>query len=260
VQYKLKTAVFKFTCCAGCQFQLLFFQDYLLETLELVDFVYFMMGRRKELTEESLDLSLIEGAISTPEEIEKLKWIRQRSHYLVAFGACAAYGGIPSIKDYTPERIIEERTYPEPMHIRSLKVSAVNEYVKVDYYLAGCPVDQNQLLELFRSLVAGKKPELREHPVCVECKLKGNICILLRREGVQESMCLGPVTKAGCEALCPSNMRACYGCWGPMSNPNVKELVRVFKMKGFSDEDIKMRFTEFAGLTREFSEALRYVA
>jgi len=253
---KVKTAVFKFTCCAGCQFALLYFFELFPETLELLDFVYFKMATSKEL-DEPYELAFIEGGISTPEHIEQLKDIRRQAKKLVAFGACAAHGGVPSIKDWQAERSVEERVYPDTLLISSIKVSPVDEFVEVDYYLRGCPIDEVEYMELIRSVVADKKPYVREHPVCVECKLKNNICVLLMREGVQESMCLGPVTRGGCRAVCTTNMRACFGCRGPMSNPNIAEMVRTFKGKGFSDKDIKLRFTEYAGLSAEFSEGAR---
>ncbi len=253
---KVKTAVFKFTCCAGCQFALLYFFHQLPETLELLDFVYFKMAIRKEL-EEPYDLAFIEGGVSTPGHIEQLKAIRSQAKILVAFGACAAHGGVPSIKDWQTERTVEERVYPDPLLVSSMKVSPVDEFVKVDYHLRGCPIDEVEFMELIRSIAADKSPYIRGHPVCVECKLRNNICILLMREGVQESMCLGPVTRAGCRAVCTSNMRACFGCRGPMSNPNIPEMVRTFKGKGFSAKDIEMRFTEYAGLSTEFNEGAR---
>ncbi len=260
---KLRTGVFKFTCCAGCQFQLIYFQrnDLLLEMLELADFIYFPLALRKEPSEmtvkEPFDLALIEGAISTPHELAELKKIRALAKTLVTFGACASYGGIPSLKDYQPERVIEERVYADPQEVTSFKVSPLDEFVKVDYHLAGCPPDRFQIIELFRALAAGTEPYIREDPVCVECKLRGNVCVLIRRQGIQEGMCMGPVTRAGCGAVCPTNWRACYGCWGPMSNPNVEEMVDVFRLKGIADKDIEQRFTKFAGLTPTFAEGAR---
>lgn len=253
---KIKTALFKFTCCAGCQFALLHFFTQQIETFELLDFVYFKMAISKEL-EEPYDLALIEGSVSTPEQIEILKAARKQAKTLVAFGACAAHGGVPSIKDWQNERVIEERVYPDPLVISSIKVSPVDEYVKVDHYLRGCPIDEVEFMEMIRSITVDKDPYVRQHPVCLECKTRDNICILLMREGVQESMCLGPVTRGGCRVVCTSNMRACYGCRGPMSDPNIPEMVRTFKGKGFSDKDIELRFTEYAGLSPEFSEGAR---
>ncbi|MBE0447888.1 MAG: oxidoreductase [Actinobacteria bacterium] len=253
---KVKAAVFKFTCCAGCQFALLHFFDQQVETLELLDFVYFKMARRKEL-DEPYELAFIEGGVSAPEHIEQLKAIRKQAKTLVAFGACAAHGGVPAIKDWQTEIDVEERAYPDPLLVSSMKVSPVDEFVKVDHYLRGCPIDEVEFMEMIRSIAADKRPYVREHPVCLECKLKNNICILLMREGVQESMCLGPVTRGGCRVVCTSNMRACFGCRGPMSNPNIAEMVRTFKGKGFSGKDIEMRFTEYAGLSAEFREGAR---
>ncbi|MCL5292336.1 MAG: hypothetical protein M1548_07405 [Actinobacteria bacterium] len=257
---KLKTALFKFTCCAGCQFQLLYFfsPESFLETLDLLDFVYFRMATSKELKEDDhYDLAFIEGAISTTEDIEKVKKIRKQSDIVVGYGACAAHGGVQSIGDWTPQRKLEETVYPNPLQMKSIKVHPVDEFIRVDYQLRGCPIDEVEFMELIRALAAKKEPYLREYPVCVECKFANNICILLMRQGVLESMCLGPVTRAGCRVACTRNMRACFGCRGPMTNPNIPEMVRTFKGKGFTEHEIFTRFTEYAGLSPEFSEGAR---
>lgn len=257
---KLKTALFKFTCCAGCQFEFLYFfsPETFMESLELLDFVYFRMASSRELVEnDHYDLVFVEGAISTAEDIEKIKKIRKQSDVVVAYGACAAHGGIQAVGNWTPQRRLEETVYTNPLAMRSIKVHPVDEFIKVDYLLRGCPIDEVEFIELIRALSAKKQPKLKEYPVCVECKFYNNVCLLLMREGVQESMCMGPVTRAGCRVACTRNMRACFGCRGPMTNPNIPEMVRTFKGKGFNEKEIFTRFTEYAGLSPEFSEGAR---
>lgn len=257
---KLKTALFKFTCCAGCQFQILYFfsKESFMEMLDLLDFVYFRMATSKELVEnDHYDLAFVEGAISTADDIEMVKRIRKQSDVVVSFGACAAHGGVPSIRDWTPQRKVEEAVYPNPLQLKSIKVHPVDEFIKVDYLLRGCPIDEVEFMEMIRAIAAKKKPYLREYPVCVECKFANNVCVLLMRRGVLESMCLGPVTRAGCRVACVKNMRACFGCRGPMSDPNIPEMVRTFKGKGFNKKEIFTRFTEYAGQTPEFTEGAR---
>ncbi|MCL4499215.1 MAG: oxidoreductase [Chloroflexi bacterium] len=257
---KLKTALFKFTCCAGCQFQILYFfsPETFLEMLDLVDFAYFRMASSKELVpDDHYDLALVEGAVSTAEDIERVKKIRAQSDVVVAFGTCASQGGVPSIRDWKVQRKLEEAVYPNPLQMRSIKVHPVDEYIKVDYPLNLCPIDEVEFIEVIRAVSANKKPAIKDYPVCVECKYGNNVCLLLMRDGVQESMCMGPVTRAGCRVACPRNGRACFGCRGPMSNPNIPEMVRTFKAKGFTDREIFTRFTEYAGQSPEFNEGAR---
>ncbi|MHB0976524.1 MAG: NADH-quinone oxidoreductase subunit B family protein [Candidatus Aquicultorales bacterium] len=257
---KLRTALHKFTCCAGCEFQMLYFYspETFLEMVDTLDFAYFKMATRKDQIEgDHYDLTIIDGAISTAEDISKIKKIREQTDILVAIGACATHGGVPGIRDWSPQRQLEETVYPDPLQMRSIKVAPIDEYVKVDYMIRGCPPDEIEFREVMRAVAGKRQPYLREYPVCVECKFDNNVCLLLMREGAQESMCMGPVTRAGCRVACTKNLRACFGCRGPMTNPNIPEMVRTFKAKGFTDREIFCRFTEYAGLSPEFTEGAR---
>ena len=246
---RLRVAVFKFTGCAGCQMELIRLGDDLLKLLEKIDFNYWYMVKRENI-EGFYDISLIEGSVSTPREIEELKEIRENSRVLVAFGDCAIGGCIPSIKDWLPEREVEGRVYEDPSHIRSIKVRGIGEYVDVDHYLPGCPPHKDTILDLLKALILGVKPKLRSRPVCVECKLKEIPCLIT----MYGKPCMGPVTHGGCGAICPSHGRPCEGCYGPMSDPNPKSLAMTFKELGLSDADIVRKFRKYAGLMPEFRE------
>jgi coenzyme F420-reducing hydrogenase gamma subunit len=246
---KLKIAVVKMTGCAGCQMEFLRLEDELLDLLKNVEISYFVMAKRVNL-EGPYDATFIEGSISTPRELNELRELRAKSKVLIAFGDCACTGCIPSILNWVPPAV-SAKVYEDFSAIHSKKESfqriiPLKEFVKVDVELKGCPPHKNLILEVVKSALIQRKPFLRVHPVCIECKLKENIC-LLTFEG---RPCMGPVTAAGCGALCPSLNRVCEGCYGPMSDANAKSLAETFINKcGLSKEDVARKFRKYAGIT-----------
>ncbi|MFH1101226.1 MAG: oxidoreductase [Methanobacteriota archaeon] len=244
---KPRIAVFKFTGCAGCQLEFLHLEDVFLDLLELFDIRYWKMVKR-ENDEKEWDISLVEGGISTPWEIEEIKQIRKKTKFLVAFGDCAIGGCIPSIRNWIPQMESEELVYPDPSTIHSTKVLGIGEYVKVDAILKGCPPHRDTIVELLKSALLNIRPRLRQHPVCVECKFNDNACLITSGK----KACMGPVISAGCGAICPTLGRECEGCFGPMSNPNAVALASIFKEMGLSDDDIKRKFRKYAGMSPDF--------
>lgn len=245
---KPRIGIFKYTCCAGCQFQLIYFQKHILKTFKAVDILYCQMLQSGGIEEGPFDVALIEGAITEQWQAMQLKEIREASKYLIPIGSCAVCGGIPAIKNTTEELDIEKRVYADTSLIHSVKTHPIDHYVKADGYIKGCPMGERDLTELVVSLLLNKRPDFLEYCVCVECKLKGNICVL----AAYNEPCMGPVTNAGCGGLCPSNNRACYGCWGPMKDANARALADQFAGMGLSREDIFRKFTEFGQPTWEF--------
>jgi sulfhydrogenase subunit delta len=245
---KPRIGIFKYTCCAGCQFQFIYFQKYILETFGAVDIVYCKMLRSGGIEEGPFDVALIEGAITEHWQAAQLKKIRDVSEYLIPIGSCAVCGGIPAIKNTARELDVQRRVYEDTSMICSMKAHPIGQYVKVDGYVKGCPMGLRDLSELVVSLLLGKKPDFISYSVCVECKLKGNICVLV----AYNEPCMGPVTNAGCGALCPSRDRGCYSCWGPMKDANAKALADKFLKMGLSKEDVFRKFTEFGETTDEF--------
>lgn len=239
-------AIHKFTGCAGCQLELLRLEDMFLSLLDLVEISYWVMVKR-ENDDGPWDISFVEGSISTPEEIEEIKEIRKKSKILVAYGDCAIGGCIPSIRNWIPQLEAKRRVYPNPSSIHSIKVMGIGEYVKVDFELKGCPPHRENFLELLKSLFLNIRPRLPKYPVCMECKFKENECLLKKN-----LPCMGPVTSAGCGALCPSLNRICEGCYGPMSNPNVNSLSQIFEDIGLTKEEIEKKFKKYA--STEFQE------
>ncbi len=243
-----RVGIFKYSCCAGCQFQLIFFQEHLLETLQAVEIVYGRMERTGGRAEGPFDIALVEGAVTEAWQADELKRVRQCSRLLVPIGSCAVNGGVPAIKNRTPELTVESKVYADIGPVHSMRAAPVDQYVKVDACLRGCPMGEADLLELVSSFLLGRKPDLVDYAVCVECKIKGNTCVLIS----ENQPCMGPVTNAGCGALCPSRGRACYACWGPLPNANGPALARQFEQMGMPPDEIVRRFTEFGYPTLEF--------
>lgn len=244
---KLKCGFFKFTGCAGCQMEIIRAEDALPQLLEHIEISYWPMVTTKEW-EDDLDVAFVEGSVSTPREIRELKEIRERANVLIAFGDCAITGCIPSIRNFMTQKEAEKAVYPRPDWIESIELRSISEYVDVDISLPGCPPHRNTILEVIKGAALGRTPYLRHHSVCVECKLKDIGCLLTE----EKRPCMGPVTNAGCGAICPSYNRVCEGCYGPMSAPNAESMAQILLETGLTEEDVKRKFRKYAGWTPEF--------
>jgi coenzyme F420-reducing hydrogenase gamma subunit len=227
--------------------EILRLEDELLELLDAVEISYFVMIKR-ENSEGPFDVSFVEGSVSCPREIEEIKKVRAKSRILVALGDCAIYGCVPSIKNWFPENIIERQVYEDTSVIFSTKIYGIEEYVNVDYKLGGCPPHRSMFLETLRAIILDIRPSLRQHAVCMECKFKENECLLTSRK----QPCMGPVTLAGCGAICPTFNRVCEGCYGPMSDANSVSLANEFRNIGLSDDEVLRKFRKYAGLSPKF--------
>lgn len=217
---KPTVAVYKFSSCDGCQLSLLNLEDQLLDLVGAIEIAYFLEARRRVLP-PPYDIGLVEGSISTPEEEKKIHQVRRDCRYLVAIGACATSGGIQALRNWSNVKEYTRYVYANPQYIDTLETATpIAAHVFVDFELRGCPVNELQLLDLVVSVLVGRRPNVRTHSVCVECKNRGLPCVLVSRG----EPCLGPITQAGCGALCPKCGRACYGCFGPMEQPNIASL------------------------------------
>lgn len=237
-----RLGVFKLASCDGCQLTLLDLEDELLELASAVDIVHFAEASSRVAPEGPFDLVLVEGSVSTPEQLEHIRHIRRRTAHLVTIGACATAGGIQALRNFTDHRELMRVVYAQPSYIETLATSTpVSEHVPVDYELRGCPIDRYQLLEVISAFLSGRKPAIANEAVCMECKRRGTVCVTVAR-GVP---CLGPVTHAGCGALCPSYARGCYGCFGPRENPATVSLANLYKALGEDHRDIRRAFRLF---------------
>ncbi len=249
---KPKLGVFKFSSCDGCQLQLLNLEDHLLDLAEKVEIAYFLEARRRQLP-PPYDIGLVEGSISTPEEEERIRQVRRDCKYLIAIGACATSGGIQALRNWADVDEFIASVYATPEYIKTLDTATpIAAHVFVDFELRGCPVNPDQLLELITALLIGRKPNVATHSVCIECKRRGLPCVLVS----QGKPCLGPITQAGCGALCPGCNRACYGCFGPMEQPNIVSLGTQFTEDlGQSNRDMKRMLRSFNGYLEPFKQA-----
>jgi coenzyme F420-reducing hydrogenase gamma subunit len=249
---KGRLGFFKYSCCAGCEFQFMFFQSQVQETLSGFEFVYARMLRSGGNPEGPFDIALVEGTITESWQVDELKKIREQSTLLYAIGACAIDGGIPALKSAISEHDVQKRVYTDIAHIHSMRPHVIDEFVKVDGHIRGCPPGERDLHEALSAVLMGKIPRFIRYSVCIECKLKGNVCLLV----AYNMPCMGPVTSAGCGAICPTYNRACYSCFGPMKHANGPALARKFRMMGLSRDDIIRKFTMFGAATIEFRRAI----
>jgi sulfhydrogenase subunit delta len=225
---KPKLAVWKFASCDGCQLSLLDCEDELLAVAGAVTIAHFLEASRN-VVEGPYDLSLVEGSITTPGDLLRIREVRRVSKVLVTIGACATAGGIQALRNFRDVAEFRSIVYARPEYIDTLATStAIGDHVPVDFELRGCPIDKRQLLEVIGAFLNGRKPNVSRHSVCVECKLAGNVCVMV----AHGTPCLGPITHAGCGALCPRYTRGCYGCFGPMETPNAASLGRALQACG----------------------------
>ncbi len=238
---KPRLAVLKFASCDGCQLTLLNCEDELLDVAGAVEIASFPEASRAVLA-GPYDLTLVEGSITTPADAERIQQVRAASRFLVTIGACATAGGIQALRNFKDVAEFVSVVYARPEYIETLKTStAIAEHVKVDFELRGCPIDRRQLLEVIGAFLHGRRPNVPGHSVCIECKRAGITCVMV----AHGTPCLGPVTQAGCGAICPSYARGCYGCFGPMETPNTAALSSWWRRLGVDDPGLVRVFRTF---------------
>jgi len=245
---KPKLAVWKFASCDGCQLSLLDCEEELLAITDKIQIANFPEASRRVL-KGPYDISLVEGSITTPHDAERIHKIRRQSRVLVTIGACATAGGIQALKNFKDVNDFIKIVYAHPEYIESLnKSTPIADHVFVDFELRGCPINKYHLIELIKAYLAGRKPNLPNYSVCIECKRKGNVCVMV----ASGQPCLGPVTQAGCGALCPTYNRGCYGCFGPKEVPNTSSLAEWLKNFDCDDDDILRAFRGFNAYAEPF--------
>ena len=245
---KPSLAVWKFASCDGCQLTLLDCEDELLAVTEQLEIAYFLEASSATVT-GPYDVSLVEGSITTPEDVERIQEVRRQSRFLVTIGACATAGGIQALRNFGDVEELMRIVYATPSFLSTLDTSTpISQHVEVDFELRGCPIDRSQLLEVISAFLIGRQPVVPHHSVCIECKQKGNICVMV----AHGTPCLGPVTHAGCGALCPTFHRGCYGCFGPMETPNTEAMVGALSAMDMDDDAIGRLFHTFNAWSEPF--------
>nr|WP_193176701.1 oxidoreductase [Oricola nitratireducens] len=247
---KPKLAVWKFSSCDGCQLSLLDCEDELLDIAGQIDIAHFLEAT-SEIKNGPYDISLVEGSITTPHDVERIRKVRENSKVLITIGACATAGGIQSLRNFADVKEFTNIVYAHPEYISTLEKSdAIADHVKVDFELRGCPVSKHQLLELITATLAGRKPYVPNASQCMECKRAGTVCVMVAKG----TPCLGPVTQAGCGNLCPSHGRGCYGCFGPKENPNPPALSAHLSELGMASREVRDFYRSFNAGAPEFAK------
>lgn len=243
-------AVWKFASCDGCQLTLLDCEDELLPLARTVRIAHFLEAS-SEVLPGPYDLSLVEGSVTTPADAVRIRQVRAQSRVLVTIGACASAGGIQALRNLADLKEFQAVVYAAPAYIDSLATSTpVSAHVPVDFELRGCPIDRGQLLEVITAFLAGRKPDVPDTSVCTECKRRGLTCVAV----ADGTPCLGPVTHAGCGALCPAVRRGCYGCFGPMAGANVASMVEMLTSHGMDQAAVDRVFSTFNAAAPQFAE------
>jgi coenzyme F420-reducing hydrogenase gamma subunit len=234
-------AVWKFASCDGCQLSLLDCEDALLTVADRLEIAHFTEASRATVR-GPYDLSLVEGSITTPHDAARIQQVRRASRHLVTIGACATAGGIQALRNFRDVRDVISVVYARPEYIDSLaRSTAIADHVHVDFELRGCPISKTQLVEVITAFLAGRRPHTPASSVCLECKRRGTVCVMVARG----TPCLGPVTHAGCGALCPAYARGCYGCYGPAETPNTSALAARLSATGSAPPDLVRLFRSF---------------
>jgi len=234
--------IVSFSCDQGCQFAVLFINN-IFEVLKKFDVQYFHLLKEKN-REAKFDLMFVEGAVTTKKEIEKLKRIRKQSKFLVALGACAAHGGVPAMRNFIENKDLKKYVYNQHLLKDSVSAAPVEKYVKVDYYLYGCPVIQEEFIGFLDAFLKKKLPEQFKGPVCLECPRRGTPECFLR----QKTICLGALTRGGCSAICPKSNFPCMLCRGPLPGANFTSEIKLFESWGVSEEEILEKISVFKNI------------
>jgi coenzyme F420-reducing hydrogenase gamma subunit len=246
--HKPKVAIYKFASCDGCQLSLLDAEDELLAVAGAIDISYFPEASRK-MVRGPYDIGVVEGSVTIPHDVERIRAIRKECRTLITIGACATAGGIQALRNWKDVKEFARIVYANPEYISALDRSLpIGSFVHVDFELRGCPINKFQLIEVIVAHLHKRKPNIPSHSVCIECKLKGNVCVMVS----SGTFCLGPVTQVGCGALCPSFQRGCYGCFGPMDSANTASLSKQFVDSGATEQEIKLAFRNFNAYAEAF--------
>lgn len=245
---KPKVAVWKFASCDGCQLSLLDCEDELLAVAGAIEIANFPEASRAVL-KGPYDISLVEGSVTTPHDAERIQEVRRISKFLITIGACATAGGIQALRNFKDVKEFISIVYAKPAYISTLEKSTpIAEHVKVDFELRGCPINKYHLVEVINAFLNGRKPNIPSYSVCVECKRRGTVCVM----AAYGTPCLGPVTQAGCGAICPAYHRGCYGCFGPKETPNTASLSTWWRKLGVTEQNLVRAFRGFNAYAEPF--------
>ena len=242
---KPRIAFFSFSSCEGCQLVVLTIEEQLLELANLIDIVSF----REAMSEKSeeYDIAFVEGSITRTSEIERIKKIRDTAKIIIALGACATIGGVNCLKNQFEMDKVKDIVYGKMAgNYETIPARPIEAVIKVDYWIQGCPIDKDEFIEVTKSILLGKSPRIPDYPVCVECQMRENVCLF--EKGM---VCLGPVTRAGCKAICPTYNDGCTGCRGLIDDPNLSSHKNLLSEHGLTVEEAISQYMLFGGNSKE---------
>ncbi|MFZ5879477.1 MAG: oxidoreductase [Chloroflexota bacterium] len=250
MSHKPTLAVYKFSSCDGCQLSILNMEDELLDLAGAIDIAYFLEATRAERP-GPYDIAIVEGSVTTPHEVERIREIRRQAKVLIALGTCATAGGVQALRNFANAEDYANTVYDHPEYLHYLETATpIAEHVPVDLELWGCPVNKGQVLEVISALLNNRRPNLPAYSVCLECKRRGTICVLVDK-GIP---CIGPATQAGCGAICPANGRGCYGCFGPTRSTNLDSLTNILTKLERNPGEVVRLFRGISGYAPAFRE------
>ncbi|MBU5612349.1 NADH-quinone oxidoreductase subunit B family protein [Geomonas azotofigens] len=240
---RLKLAITGLTACSGCQLTLLNCEDELPELLERCELIYFPLAESGDLDEASFDAAIVEGAVSTPKDLELLFKLRNASRLLVAYGTCALFGGVAAMNNRVSARVdLLQSVFGTGNKLPdSFPPVPLGNFVSVDATITGCPPETCDIVAMVAALAAGTLPPAPSYPVCTECRSRENLCLLLEKG----QLCLGPVVQGGCNARCPATGIVCEGCRGPVREANVAQELELLLERGFGRDEIERRMSRF---------------
>ena len=233
---KPRVAFFDFAGCEGDQLTVINLEEQLLDVLKHVEVVSFREAMKEH--SDNYDIAFVEGSCTRRADEERLKKIRASAKIVVAIGACATIGGINALKNTRPLEQVRKEVYGDKWQLHDTYAArGIDQVIKVDHYVHGCPMTKSEFVKVFKALVTGTKPDIPNYPVCVECKQAGNICVFEKGE-----TCVGPITRAGCDACCITEGAVCWGCRGLVDDPNVDAHKEVLEKYGLTVEELKNKF------------------
>lgn len=238
---KLKIGIYGISGCAGCLLSFVFEKEFT-KILELIDLKAFPLIK-EDYYKGEFDYCFIEGTVVFDKDIIKINELRKRSRYIIALGACAHLGGVPTMKNFLDSHATMKLVYPSYNHLKPTIPTPISDHIKVDFYLPQCPPNKEEIIEFVKTIVNGRKFKNYDNPVCLECRKKANPCIL-----EQGKICLGPITNGGCGALCPTNNTECYGCRGPNKDANIKAFLEMLNSRGYTSKEVHDKMKTFAGM------------
>jgi coenzyme F420-reducing hydrogenase gamma subunit len=239
---RVRLAIAGLTACSGCQLSLLNCEDELPALLEQFDFHFFPLASSPAVLEGEYDVALVEGCVSMPHEEDLLLELRKRSRYLIALGTCAVWGGVAALRNGDDRELLRQQVYGRsPVSAETTQPKPIRSVVRVDAAIMGCPPEKEELLGLLAGLIRGALPMENDYPVCTECRMRENLCLLTERN----MLCLGPLTSGGCNARCPGLSVPCEGCRGPVPEANLVEVLDMYAQKGFERTAVLERLHRF---------------